>query len=58
MMTSEATSSRIPCSRTSTMKPATITVASKEWNQELKYLSNSHISMQIQIQVEIEREGG
>jgi hypothetical protein len=57
-MTSEATSSRIPCSRTSTMKPATITVASKEWNQELKYLSNSHISMQIQIQVEIEREGG
>jgi hypothetical protein len=40
MMTREATSSRMPCSRTSTMNPARITMASKEWNQEEKYLGD------------------
>ena len=38
MTTSEPASSIVPCRRTSTMKPATMTVASKIWNFELKYL--------------------
>jgi len=52
MMTSEATSSSTPCRSTSVMKPARMTMASKMWNLELKYLCGRSVSGFMKLLVE------